>query len=175
MGPRWWQSKHCRLKGRDTISRKVLRFFSSCFRFDDAICFAAVVVVVVVAVFDGMVTGGGGFLPLKDLVVSIRNSFKIKDKSEDEDWRATLQSCSDGRSNRPTGENGTKLLPTGRHKNWRSADIFCKCRFNRFYSIHVFFFSLFAIISLIYLRLQFTIRFLKNENMRRKVEGLNLG
>lgn len=37
VGPLWWQSKHCLLWGRATISRNILRCFSSCFLLFDAI------------------------------------------------------------------------------------------------------------------------------------------
>lgn len=37
VGPLWWQSKHCLLCGSATISRNILRCFSSCFLLLDAI------------------------------------------------------------------------------------------------------------------------------------------
>ena len=37
VGPLWWQSKHCLLCGKATISRNILRCFSSCFLLFDAI------------------------------------------------------------------------------------------------------------------------------------------
>jgi len=37
VGPLWWQSKQVLLLGKDTISRNILRCFSSCFLLLDAI------------------------------------------------------------------------------------------------------------------------------------------